>query len=59
MRRVMAACVLLFAVAIVAVWYLGHSGRSPVGSTIAGGLAGLAIAVAMPIAVEMKRERRR
>jgi hypothetical protein len=58
LRWVMAACVLWFAAAVVAAWYLGHSGRSPIGSTIAGGLAGLAIAVALPVAVEMRRERR-
>jgi membrane protein DedA with SNARE-associated domain len=59
LRWVMVACALWFAAAIAAGWYLGHSGRSPIGSTIAGGVAGLAIAVALPVAVEMWRERRR
>jgi hypothetical protein len=55
MRWVMAACALFFAVSVTAVWYLGHSGRSPIGSAIAGGVAGLALGIAWLVAVEMWR----
>lgn len=53
MKRTLAVCALVLAASIWAVWFFGHTDRSPTAAAIAALIAGCTLAAAMAIARAM------